>query len=122
MGRRAGVLPFPERFWDKVDQSGGPDACWPWMGARNKPHTTRRGTEFPGDHGRVRLAGQLMLAHRVAYELEKGPIPDGEKVLHSCDNPPCCNPAHLSTGTQSQNLAEAYARGRRHKHREEVAA
>jgi hypothetical protein len=114
VGRRAGALPFPESFWAKVDQSGGPDACWPFCGARNQlEHVTASGVTFKGGHGRFRVADQVMVASRVAYELEKGPIPPGEKVLHSCDNPPCCNPGHLTTGTQAQNIAEMWARGRR---------
>jgi hypothetical protein len=51
-------------------------------------------------------------AHRVVWELIHGPIPEGLVVRHSCDNPPCCNPAHLLIGTQSDNLMDASVRGR----------
>jgi hypothetical protein len=52
-------------------------------------------------------------AHRRALELATGQsIPAGQLVRHSCDNPPCCNPAHLSTGTHADNAADMVARGR----------
>jgi hypothetical protein len=55
---------------------------------------------------------RTVFAHRIAYELAVGPIPDGMKVLHACDNPPCCNPDHLSVGTQSDNVTDAMQKGR----------
>ena len=102
------ALPMPERFWTKVDQSGGPDACWPWMAYR-------------GVHGYGRFRGwpTSTLAHRVSYELTTGtPIPEGMGALHTCDNPPCCNPRHLYPGTQLDNTNDrrtrkGIARGRR---------
>ena len=80
-----------DRFWPKIDRSGGPSACWPWIGARN-----RRG------YGRISVGGKNQLAHRVAYSLVVG-TPEGTMILHSCDNPPCCNPAHLRSGTAGDN-------------------
>lgn len=53
-----------------------------------------------------------MLAHRLAFELEYGPIPKDFVVCHRCDNPPCCNPEHLSIGTQADNIADAVSRSR----------
>jgi DNA-binding XRE family transcriptional regulator len=53
-------------------------------------------------------------AHRVAYEFGVGPIPDGLFVLHECDNPKCCNPAHLRVGTQAENIRQCVERGRKH--------
>lgn len=54
----------------------------------------------------------MALAHRLSYELHKGPIPDGLQILHSCDVKNCINPDHLRVGTHSENMAEAADRGR----------
>ena len=93
-----------ERFWSKVDRSGGPDACWPWMAARNEH-----------GYGVMRIEGRNVRAHRVSLTLAAGKSDPGPsvKVLHSCDNPPCCNPAHLRYGTQGDNIRDAIERGRR---------
>jgi hypothetical protein len=56
----------------------------------------------------------MVSAHRFSFEIHHGAIPDGLDVLHSCDNKPCVNPAHLRAGTPSENMREAYARGRMH--------
>ncbi len=93
---------FEERFWSKVDHSGGPEACWPWTGYRNRLN-----------YGVVSLpGGKLELTHRTAYRLNHGPIPNGKKVLHRCDNRPCCNVAHHFIGTQADNIADMMAKGR----------
>lgn len=51
-------------------------------------------------------------AYQVAYELSHGPIQIGHYILHACDNPLCCNPAHLSAGTPQQNAVDMHRRGR----------
>lgn len=90
------------RFWSKVDRSGGLDACHPWMGWRSS-----RG------YGRISVGGRMWLAHRLAYILAAGPIPRGKPhVCHSCDNPSCCNPAHLWPGTDADNVADRDRKGR----------
>lgn len=93
---------YSKRFWDKVD-IGGQDECWEWNRHR-----------FANGYGSFHKSVQERhaLAHRVAYELANGPIPDGLYVLHQCDNPACCNPAHLSVGTQYDNMADAVNRDR----------
>ena len=97
--------PFPVRFWAKVDRSGGREACWPWIAGRNK------GGKGYGVCGYDSPTGDRM-AHRVAWFLANGPIPDGMSVLHRCDNPPCCNPAHLFLGTYLDNARDRQAKGR----------
>lgn len=75
--------------------------CWEWTRVRNQH-----------GYGQLRVAGRMVYAHRLAYELGVGQIPDGMHVLHQCDNPRCINPAHLSVGTHSQNMRECSERGR----------
>ncbi len=91
----------PERFWSKVDR-GGADECWDWLGRRSA-----------GRYGAVTWHGRETKAHRVAWEMANGrPVPSGLVVRHDCDNTICCNPAHLSVGTQADNMADAVMRGR----------
>ena len=86
------------RFWSKVNKS---DDCWTWTASCNK-----------WGYGQFRLNGRCVLAHRAAYVFEHGPIPDGLFVMHLCDNPPCVNPAHLTLGTHTDNMADMKAKGR----------
>lgn len=95
-----------ERFWSKVDNTGGPihpvlgTRCWVWAGG------LRRG------YGTVVIGSLRKYAHRASWELTNGDIPEGLCVLHRCDNPPCCNPAHLFLGTVQENNADRVAKGR----------
>jgi hypothetical protein len=95
--------PLSVRFWTKVTV-GAPDDCWPWTGS-----TDRKGYGKIASGG---LEGRLLGAHRVSYEFAYGPVPEGLNVLHSCDNPPCVNPAHLRAGTQADNIHDAVDRER----------
>ncbi len=70
------------------------------------------GPHHPYGYGQFNFEGKAQRAHRVAYELAKGQIPKGLNVLHSCDRPSCCNPDHLRLGTQKDNSADCWARGR----------
>ena len=94
--------PVEARFWAKVDVRG-PDECWEWQGARTRDGYGSFG--ITTDH--------VVLAHRQALELTRGPIPPGLFVCHRCDNPPCCNPAHLFWGTALDNARDRADRRRR---------
>lgn len=82
---------FQARFWVKVDRSGGPEACWPWLA----------GTD--GDYGQIGLHGRMTPAHRIAYMLAHGAIPNGMLVDHICLNKLCINASHLRLATRKQN-------------------
>jgi hypothetical protein len=88
-----------ERFWAKVARGR---SCWQWQGG-----------QFPGSYGRFALNERShVLAHRVAWQLERGAIPDGQCVLHHCDNPGCVRPSHLWLGTVADNNADRTSKGR----------
>ena len=89
-----------ERFWSKVEKHG-PGQCWPWIAGTNT-----------WGYGNFKVRGKTKTASRIAWELANGQIPDGMCVLHTCDNPPCCNPDHLSLGTHQDNIADRDAKGR----------
>lgn len=97
--------PFEERLWSKIDKRG-PDECWPWTAG-----TYRQG------YGSVYRDGLMRKAHREVWVLVNGPIPEGEGahgtvIRHKCDNPLCCNPAHLEIGSHADNMADMKSRGR----------
>jgi hypothetical protein len=78
-----------------------PSSCWTWTGAPNRD-----------GYGELKVDGRRYMAHRRAFELFRGPIPEGKIVRHHCDNPPCCNPTHLAVGTFKDNAMDAIERGR----------
>lgn len=93
------------RFWRKVEISDDDQACWPWRGRREPRHGY--GQAYPNGK-----AGGVEFAHRVAYKLAVGPIPDGKGICHTCDNPPCVRPTHLFPGSAKDNSDDKIRKGR----------
>lgn len=105
--------PIAERFWAKVDKSGGPDSCWLWSGT---VFTDSGYGSFWHDEERGTIS-----VHRFAWELTNGPVPPGYCVCHSCDiryengditYRRCASPAHLFLGTSQDNTADKVAKNR----------
>jgi hypothetical protein len=95
-------FPIEKRFWAKVDRSGGPDACWPWLACSDDK-----------GYGWFSLpGGRHVHASRFSYELANGPLSQKEVVRHTCDWPPCVQPQHLINGSNAQNTQDARDRGR----------
>jgi HNH endonuclease len=92
----------PARFRAKAAQ-GDEDSCGEWQAA-----TVGNG------YGYFRHSDtmEMVLAHRFCWEIHFGPIPEGLRVCHSCDNPPCCNPKHLFLGTVADNNEDKRRKGR----------
>ncbi len=88
-----------EKFWSFVVKKE--NGCWEWNGYFN----------FKG-YGQIRINQKSVMAHRHAWFLTNGSIPKGLLVCHHCDNPPCCNPAHLFLGTEKINTHDAVSKGR----------
>lgn len=78
-----------ERFWPKAEV-GEDSECWPWVGSRD-----------PYGYGRLKINGKFRGAHRLAYELSVGSIPEGLEIDHLCRNRCCVNPAHLEPVTHA---------------------
>lgn len=88
-----------ELFWGHVQKSEG---CWRWIGAHMR-----------NGYGHMGSRGKTYSAHRLSYELNVGPIPNGMCVLHRCDVRDCVNPEHLWLGTKSDNTRDMDKKGRR---------
>lgn len=88
------------RFWSKVDRSGGPDACWPWLAGMR------------GKYGQFWFEGKNIGPHVFSFMLANGKKPKGGLVCHSCDNPICCNDTHLFDGTYQSNMTDKVLKGR----------
>jgi hypothetical protein len=99
---RRGMRSAEDRFWAKVDKSHE-SGCWLWIASL----TTSGYGQF-----KVVASDPPVRAHRYAYELVVGPVPDGMVVCHSCDVPRCVNPSHLWVGTHGDNMRDMSTKGR----------
>ena len=100
------TLPLPnwtaddiERFLSKINRAGETD-CWEWTAGKRS------------GYGRFRIGDNLYVATRLMWRLTHGTDPIGQLVLHTCDNPGCCNPAHLFIGSDADNGRDKEAKGR----------
>lgn len=85
------------RFWQKVKKTA---SCWLWTGAKLKT-----------GYGSIRIKNRSTRAHRVAYQISFGEIPERGLILHSCDNKLCVNPSHLRIGNHVDNTIDAIESG-----------
>lgn len=97
------------RFWAKVDVRGA-DECWLWSGNKN-------GTD---GYGRIGVQGSYYLSTHVSLSLAGYMRGEAECAMHSCDNPPCCNPSHLTWATLAQNNHDRMIKGRNNSARGEL--
>lgn len=97
--------PLEDRFLEKTTV-GTLEQCWLWMATKNNKGYGLLQQQIDGANGK-------RLAHRIAYELFIGPIPEGMCALHRCDTPACVNPNHIFLGTMRDNIADMDAKGRR---------
>lgn len=86
---------------------GAADECWPYIGRDFVKSGNGACT-----YGRIKVNGKRVRAHRLAWEQSFGPVPSGMYVCHHCDNPLCCNPAHLFIGDAVANNHDKMAKGR----------
>jgi len=98
-------VPYCKSTWSprqRLDYYSTPDplsGCHIW-----------HGPSVNGGYGHLRYHGQKWLAHRLAWTLKHGPIPDGMILCHRCDERRCCNPDHLFLGTRGDNMADLKAK------------
>jgi len=95
------IKPIDKRFWSKVNIVKNRSSCWVWNGALSSL-----------GYGSFNFNGVTKRAHRISYEFTYGPILPSIHVLHQCDNSRCVRPSHLKLGGNSDNMRDAWERGR----------
>lgn len=88
-------------YYRRIDYNGA-NGCWLWTGRQDRD-----------GYGRWNFDGKEMFAHRFAYDIYYKDLDPKLVIMHSCDNPPCVNPEHLSQGTQKDNMQDAAKKGRK---------
>lgn len=95
------VRNIEDRFMEKVMPVTEMPGCWIWDACR-----------LPSGYGKFGIGRRTFLAHRISYQLFRGPVPDHICVLHRCDLPCCVNPGHLFLGTNADNTQDMIDKGR----------
>ena len=101
---RANSLRVPAAVIERLEAMSIPEpnlGCWLWLG---EVHDS--------GYGRISLKGRMRFVHRVAYAAWVAPIPNGQRILHRCDQPTCVNPGHLYAGSAGDNFTDMVRRGR----------
>lgn len=92
---------FEQAFLQRIDTSGGDDACHIWTHSKNE-----------GGYGYFTKHGYTALAHRLRFAMAEPDSVHAQVIMHLCDNPQCCNPRHLRAGSYADNTQDMYAKGR----------
>lgn len=86
------ATPLLQRLHGNIAMPNGPGCCWIWQRAKR-----------PGGYGITHVGHKTWYVHRLTHTLYNGPIPEGYEIDHLCNQPPCCNPAHLEAVTPKEN-------------------
>jgi len=97
------LLKFAARHGQKNISINPQTHCHEWLGAKNS-----------AGYGYVKIDNRVIRVHRVTYALHYGEIKKGQVIMHKCDNRSCCNPVHLESGTQIENMRDMVSKGRGH--------